>query len=131
MDIIANLKAAIAAVEAEPETQISLDCWMAQHRCGTLHCIGGLCAVTPHFTEQGMYASGIGAPTHDSYDDADPLLDAFFGYYNGEDAYSCVFSEYGTGAWDKELLAGGRLTHKELALARLHKALAYQQQVAA
>ena len=37
-----------------------------QPSCGTIACFGGWCAWVPEFMAQGVYASDIGSPDHDS-----------------------------------------------------------------
>jgi hypothetical protein len=130
IDIIANLKAAIAAVEAQPESSINLGVW----NCNTHFCIGGLCAVTPHFTAQGMYAhSNSGEPCAEGCKTVQQVLWRFFGTYGSggtNSAYWHIFVASGQGAWDAELEEDGELPDKQLALARLRRALAYQETAA-
>ena len=48
-----------------------------------------------------------------------------FGTFEKQEAFDVLFAGYGAGGWDGELMSG-RLqppTHKQLALARLHRAL--------
>jgi len=133
MDYIANLKAAIAAVEEQPELDLSY--WRTRHTCGTLYCIGGLVATLPFFQAQGMEADGDGAPlaAEFGYGYAGDSLTHFFGTYGAYDegdgeigAYAVIFTGAGFGFWDHELSYPGQ-SDKDLALARLRRALAYQE----
>lgn len=126
--IIDNLKAAIAAVEAAPA--LDLGAWRSRHDCGTLFCIGGLIAVTPHFKRQGVYANKSGAPYTRTAATSVGALEELFGTYDdagfGVSAFNCIFSSHGSGSWDADLRAS-ILSHKDLALARLRRALALQE----
>lgn len=124
MNHIANLRAAIAAVEAQPE--LDLAAYRRQHPCGTLFCVAGLLPVTEHFIKLGVTANGAGRPRLPAVYDVDDTLDDLFGTYGRFCAYDVLCEPYGFGKWDDELLAAPErqdLTHKELALARLNKAL--------
>lgn len=94
--------------------------------CGTLYCLAGLVGVMPYFTEMGVCARQNGAPYMPEGDHGiDGTLDHLFGEFDDEDwgAYHMIFAAYGNGEWDKEILKEGPLTHKQLAIARLNKAI--------
>jgi hypothetical protein len=55
---IENLLVLHAVVQAQPESKLCLN----DFRCGAVFCIGGLAAITPFFTEQGIFAAESGAP---------------------------------------------------------------------
>jgi hypothetical protein len=128
VNYIENLKAAIAAVEAQPE--LDLNQYRKVTDCGTLYCVAGLLPTIPHFAALGVvgYIGGVGAPELPDSRSSDDTLDELFGMFPDGDAYNCLCALRKYGEWDEELLASGRLTDKELALARLNKALAIRLQ---
>lgn len=124
MNYIENLKAAIAAVEAQPE--LDLLAYRTQREgCGTLYCVAGLLPSTEHFIKLGVTARHNGSPELPDMT-LDDTLNTLFGTYSGSPAYYVLCSTSGAGDWDEELLEGRGLTDKELALARLRKALEIQ-----
>jgi hypothetical protein len=129
--IVENLQAMIDAVQAHPDDQLYLAAW---HTCGSIYCIGGLCAVTPHFTAQGVKPAISGAPALPNLSFT-TTLNRLFGTYldsDGEEeaAYWFIFTPHGDSEWDRGLDPHDALTDKDLALARLRKALAIQQELA-
>lgn len=125
MNYIENLKVTIAAVEAQPE--LDLEQYRRVTDCGTLYCVAGLLPTIPHFAEMGVVAYGRGgAPVLPGYYGSNIALYALFGTFPDGDAYRCLCASRHWGAWDEEL-GSDDLSDKELALARLRKALAIRQ----
>lgn len=130
MNHIENLKAAIAAVVAQPE--LDLGNYVTKTDCGTLFCVAGLLPEVPHFQALGVYRSLWGDPMIGLFSE-NKSLNALFGEFGSFDAYDCLCATRSYGAWDHELLFGfyedhcRTATDKELALARLNKALTIRQ----
>lgn len=137
--ILSNLDAAVAAVEAFPAERIDLGNYTSAANldnvsdCGTLFCVAGILAVTPHFTQQGWDFEEIGPGREpgtmsmvvtidgDQFDsrvawgsDVE-LCDLAF----GPDSWCQVFNVAGGSVYDDEL--PGNPTDKEYALHRLRR----------
>lgn len=135
--IVSNLKALIAAVEAQPEKQFDLGRFKDEGSCGTLFCTAGLATTMPVFQLQGMalrnwgYESWWATVDGVDIDNEDCRVDELFGY----EAYTHLFAARSDGKWDEELglefedgvfetaESMARMSDKDLALARLRKRL--------
>lgn len=146
-DVLANLRALRDAVANEKEDLFDLSAWIDQSPCGTLHCIGGLAPTLPYFRQLGLRAEADGAPYLPGWD-LDETLNILFEPWPGaiviggdendehgladEVAFSHIFCGYNDGEWDMELRdayqnqkldGSATMTHKDLALARLDRAI--------
>lgn len=110
--IIENLEALLAAVEAQPERLFNLDNFRMERPCGTLFCVAGLAANMPRFQALGMVWDGDPSLNGTSVWDGggDPLF--------GPNSMSELFQYAGGGGLDEDL-GWDKLTHKQLAIARL------------
>lgn len=152
MNYLENLKVLRDAVAAEPAENMYLNAWTIKAPCGTLHCIGGLAATMPYFHSLGMWADGTGAPCSSGRAPSE-ALEHFFGRYEVTDelcpdvgAVRCIFAGFECGRWDRELAAAAgaiiegceehiddyidtdKMDDKQLALARLDKAITYWEE---
>lgn len=136
MSHIENLKAAIAAVEAQPELELSH--YRTETECGTLFCVAGLLPEVRHFQALGVRRhrawtypelgrKGVFATLHELFGGFGAAFDDDEGV---DSAYLHLCASRHSGTWDRDLLAGldgDHTTDKQLALARLRKALAIRQ----
>lgn len=134
--IINNLKAAIAALEAEPDHLIDLRAYIIEHDgCNTLHCSAGLLATTEHFKALGWRWSADGGDVYignrwiGSLNYSDPGI--ILNQQLGSNAFDRLFHPRNLGAWDFSLHEEGPellITDKDLALARLRRQLKEYEQ---
>jgi hypothetical protein len=139
MNYIENLKQAIATVEAQPEDQLDL----TTYHCGSAFCAAGLLAVTPYFTNLGMFPAEItGAPNcflpyGKRLGHWGTFSHLFGPWFDDCAPFDVLFNTYRFGAWDGQLINeyhkqhGDVPSHKQLALLRLRKALAIREAEAA
>jgi hypothetical protein len=136
-----NLEVTITAVTNFSEERVYLDAFRKDSNCGTCYCVSGLIAVTPYFNEKYNVIAdpedgeAIIRTGYDGDTSMEKTLFGYIGLYKPDHPYpyvgvfSILFTAYGMGEWDEELNHSAectlhrRLTHKELALARLNKAL--------
>jgi hypothetical protein len=117
--------------------EINLKHYRALTDCGTLYCAAGWMPHITHFQRLGIVDSVGGAPRleadlalrvraeidpYDQVDSIDLACNYLFGLFEGGHAHDYLFNSFGHGLWDRELLTDG-MTDKELALARLDKAI--------
>lgn len=124
-----NLEALLALAEGVAADRLALPAWSGGNDGAEVSLVR-LVAESPYFHKRGVRvdpSSGLPA----MFDDEGlPLglsacLVALFGTFGKQEAFDVLFAGYGAGVWDGELMAS-RLqppTHKQLALARLQRAL--------
>ena len=124
-----NLEALLALAEGVPADRLALPAWSGANDGAEVSLVR-LVAESPFFHQRGVRVDpGSGMPAMFD-DDGLPLglsacLTVLFGTFGKQEAFDVLFAGYGAGVWDGELMAS-RLqppTHKQLALARLQRAL--------
>lgn len=110
----------LATYTTRPELAESLG-----HPCGTLHCLAGEIPTIPHFQDLGIVPGQVGSPGFaEAPEEAGAALLYLFGQPEGCDAWYALANTRAHGTWDNDF-AWGTMTDKELALARLDRAIAY------
>lgn len=135
MNYLENLHVLRDAVAAEPEHLFGLATYEDHTHCGTLHCTAGLAATMPYFQAMGLHlVDGTPRIPGDPGDQflAQFALNTLFKAHpehdpkEDVDVFDYLFAEAGAGLWDRTLREDlGDVSDKELALARLDKAIGY------
>lgn len=127
MNWIANLGAALLALDALPDEEFDLDQFHTKCSYGSTYCIAGVLASTPHFAALGVYAGEDGEPLLPDVERFGDALELLFGCFDEypDSAFRYICCMYGHSPWDDELLTARITTHKQLAQGRIRRALIF------